>query len=91
MSCYRAGNLTICTPTWSKHKKVRRHCPNCCGRRTFACFFQEWYGWLDTCLNCGDSWQDGEWMPRPFAPGWRKESVADARERYRLLGRQEEK
>ena len=57
----------------------RRYCPTCENRTRFACLFQDWYGWLITCLSCGDRWQDGELMPRPFAPGWRKNSVEKAK------------
>lgn len=61
-------------------------CPTCEKKRPFWRWFQEWYGWHDTCLNCGESWQDGEMLPRPFAPRWRRDSVDGAvRHMSRLL------
>lgn len=50
-----------------------------------ALFIQDWYGWTITCLGCGDSWADGEMLPRPFKPRWRTESIAEARQRYKEL------
>lgn len=61
----------------------RLHCPNCERRTWFVAWFQEWYGWHNTCLNCGDQWQDGEMLERPFMPGWRKQNIEAARKMYR--------
>ena len=78
-----APRVHIHAPQPSMARLVRVHCPTC-NRRTFsAAFFTEWYGWDETCLRCGDSWQDGEMAPRPFAPRWRKKSVEHAKVRYR--------
>ncbi len=63
-------------------RRTRRRCPTCKTRRTFYCFFQEWYGWKWTCIHCGDAWEDGERLPRPFARGWRKLSILAARRRW---------
>lgn len=63
---------------------VRRHyCPTCEKRTTFYGLFQDWYGWLITCLTCGDRWQDGEMLPRPFERGWREKSVERAKRAMR--------
>lgn len=56
-------------------------CPNCKRRRKFLCEHQDWYGWLDTCLTCGDRWQDGEMLPRPSERDWRKGVVDKAKQR----------
>lgn len=71
---------------------VRRigNCPTCRQRRRVAGFDQLWYGPTWTCLGCGDSWSDGEMLPRPFARGWREKAIARAQgwwaEAVRFLG-----
>lgn len=71
--------IHIHSPQPTERKKKRMRCPTCGKRRTFSCAFTPWYGWLETCLGCGDSWQDGERMPRPFARGWREKAIQRAR------------
>ena len=72
------STLHIHAPQPTRIERRRIKCPTC-QRRTFIGALYEWYGWLITCLHCGDRWQDGERMPRPFAPGWRKDNVRRAR------------
>lgn len=63
----------------------RHHCPTC-KRRTFMVWrHTPWYGSDDTCLRCGEEWQDGERAERPFAPRWRERNKAAARKLYRKL------
>lgn len=83
MGCHTSGNLTVCMPTIHDVKKWRRLCPSCTFRATHLGWFQEWYGWHITCLNCGESWQDGEWCPRPFEPKWREKNIAAARRMWK--------
>lgn len=59
----------------------KQDCPACQSEQDFLCEFEEWYGWTKTCLNCGDSWMDGELCPRPFLRGWRKKSIESAKKR----------
>jgi len=40
--------------------------------------FQAWYGWFVVCLTCGERWEDGEPVERPFERGWRHASMAEA-------------
>lgn len=55
-----------------------------CGRRTrFAGLMTPWYGWRSTCLRCGRTWCDGEWMPLEFERQARAKSVARAKRAYR--------
>ena len=55
-----------------------------CKRRTFAVgWHAEYYGWSQTCLRCGERWEDGEMCPRPFRRGWRKDSIERAKRRWR--------
>lgn len=64
--------------------RVRRlKCPTCEKRTKFFGRFEAWYGWLITCLSCGDQWQDGEMLPRPFERGWRTKSVKRAKRALR--------
>ena len=76
--------IHILWTTFSDVRAVRVFCPTCRPFRVAAvAAFQEWYGWFVTCLRCGESWEDGEMLPRPFMRGWRAHSIASARERYR--------
>ena len=60
-------------------------CPNCGSNQKFICEFYEWYGVLTTCLTCGDSFSDGECLPRPCAKGWRLREVAKAKKKLSNL------
>jgi len=54
-------------------------CPSC--ERENAQFYawaQEWYGWHLTCLECGEQFADGEWLERPWSPGWREKNILKA-------------
>jgi hypothetical protein len=77
------GNLMfhINFARFSQVKSKIVKCPTCEHRRKFLCEFQEWYGWLITCLTCGDRWENGEMLPRPFERGWRKRKIAEAKHR----------
>lgn len=76
-------SLVICMPAVLDKKKWRRVCPSCTFYATHVGFFQEWYGWSVTCLNCGEEWQDGEWGERPFVQGWRSKNIEAARKRWK--------
>ena len=65
---------------------IQRHACPTCGRRTyFTMTSTPWYGPTHTCLRCGDTWQEGERLERPFAPGWRARAVQAARDHYRRV------
>jgi hypothetical protein len=53
-------------------------CSTCETERGFLLEHYEWYGWMLTCLSCGDQWEDGERLERPFRRAWRKAAVAEA-------------
>jgi hypothetical protein len=82
------GELHISFGRVDRWRLVRDKCPLCEMRTRKLATFQEWYGWHITCLVCGDSWQDGELMPRPFKRGWRHESVAEAEALLKRLRKQ---
>ena len=71
--------IHISVPRYIIVKQPVHECPTCKTCRRFLLRVQPWYGADSTCLTCGDSWQDGERMERPFMRGWRKESVKHAR------------
>jgi hypothetical protein len=73
----------VCPPTMTRIEKRRRYCPTCQWRTTHLEEWREWYGWLLTCLACGDMWADGERLPRPFAPRWREQNIERAKKRWR--------
>ena len=64
-------------------------CPTCKRDTLKLCQHYEWYGWSVTCLECGERWEDGERLPRPFAPRWREKNIERAEKRIAALGLQE--
>ena len=61
-------------------------CPVCQRSRRMLVQFAEWYGATITCTGCGDQWSDGEMHERPFARGWRQESIRYARQKLATIG-----
>lgn len=61
----------------------RLDCPTCDVPRPMIIYTYEWYGASITCLGCGERWQDGEMMQRPFMPRWRDKSVTEAKAQWR--------
>ena len=80
------NHVHICWTDFTDNKITVQHCPTCKQDARFLCRFQEWYGWNVTCLQCGDSWNDGELSPRPFMRGWRKLAIEAANNKARELG-----
>lgn len=76
------SDLHVCRPRVVVFRTVRR-CPECGERRRIVGQWAVWYGTTWTCCGCGDSWCDGERLPRPFEPGWRKRATRDARTLWR--------
>lgn len=76
-------NVHVHIPKATDRKLHRIQCPTC-NRRTYAMsWFVPWYGWDTTCFKCGDAWQDGEMVGRPFRPRWRADRIARAKRRWR--------
>lgn len=73
--------IIICWRHVVERKVEKQKCPTCKSEQDFLCEYEEWYGWTEICLNCGDCWMDGEMCPRPFRRGWRKEAIEDAKSR----------
>ena len=73
----------VCYSRKDAQRLERSHCPTCKRRTWFYEWYQVWYGWHETCLNCGDSWSDGYRSERPFKPRWRPEAIAHAKAEWR--------
>lgn len=86
MPGYQSNYLVICSPTITRWEKTKELCPTCEELTDFLVYWQEWYGWTKICLACGERWQSGERLERPFERGWRDESVQHA---TKLLNRLE--
>lgn len=55
-----------------------------CRKNVFAVsFFQHWYGWNTTCLNCGRQYEDSEMVRLEFSRGVRKENIKWAKDTWR--------
>ncbi len=76
----------IHAPQPDHQRLVYTRCPTCNANTFRACFHVPWYGWDSTCLRCGERWEDGERLSRPFMPRWRKLSIQRARNRFGLGG-----
>jgi hypothetical protein len=79
-------NLHISYTRYSHTWCAVNDCPTCERPRRMLAQFQEWYGTTWTCAGCGDRWMDGERGERPFAPGWRRQSIERARKVLASIG-----
>ena len=92
MSTYQLSDGTVVHINQPDTFWVRaiRTCWNCEQPRRIVGFDQLWYGVTWCCCYCGDGWADGETLERPFARGWRKKAIDQARARWgeavRFLG-----
>lgn len=77
--------VIVCSPSLFLIRCIT-YCPTCKTRRRFIGADALWYGATWTCCRCGDSWNDGERMVRPFARGWRAEATTRARARWEEAG-----
>lgn len=84
MPCHSSadGSLHICAPQGYRHVHAGT-CPDCKRRTRFIGASYEWYGATTTCLRCGRSWCDGEWMALDFVPKSRQRSIEDAKAMFR--------
>jgi predicted RNA-binding Zn-ribbon protein involved in translation (DUF1610 family) len=71
-----------CPPVVTK-RAVAASCPDCGQRTRMLTFTYEWHGPDATCIKCGRSWSDGEWMSLPFERGARSKEIARAKRRFR--------
>jgi hypothetical protein len=80
------GKLHICAPSPVATRLARVACDFCGCDRYHVGFLFEWYGWHLICLRCGEESSGGEYLERPFAPGWRGKNKARARKLWRSMG-----
>jgi hypothetical protein len=57
-------------------------CPDCKQATIFVGFFQEWYGWTETCIRCGRRFADGEWLELEFSREARRDNIKSAIETW---------
>lgn len=72
-------SIHIYAPSATKNEVALFFCSTCNCRRKMLLRHFEWHAPEWTCLTCGERWSDGERLPRPFCPGWRKDSVKRAK------------
>lgn len=75
--------IHINRPRIDKKRLSHGKCPDCKRHVFFMWFYQEWYGWDITCLRCGRSFGDGEWLPLTFSRTARQDSIGSAKRRWR--------
>ena len=78
----------LCGAQYLEVKQPVVFCETCDTRRRMLYVLEAWRGAYFTCLTCGERWhsEDGR-MERPFARGWRKQSVETARSFWKRHGR----
>lgn len=76
-------SIHVFAPEVTMRRVVRFHCPDCGRNSRLIGFHQEWFGWKDTCLNCGRGWDGGEWLDLPFVRGSRRKQMDAAKARWR--------
>lgn len=86
MTCSPIPGGVICGPSSSDFRRRVLHCPTCNTTRRFVVCVQEWYDPIATCCFCGDSWEGGVRLPRPFKRGWRTEASESAKRRWKEAG-----
>lgn len=79
--CLITPAVILCRPRYLIERRVLS-CPTCEARRRFAVMVELWYGNTKHCLSCGDVWQDGYLLARPFRRGWREQRLQKAREMW---------
>lgn len=79
------SNPVICRPEEFPLRRIL-HCPTCKQRRRFGIRDAAWYGPRATCCHCGDTFGDGERLPRPCRRGWRTEAAAAAKQVWQDAG-----
>lgn len=63
--------------------RKRLHCPTCERVTRFVVTVFEWYSPTMICCACGERWEGGERLTRPFKSGWRSRSIERARRLWR--------
>jgi ribosomal protein L37AE/L43A len=77
------GHVHIYAPPCVSKHAIAGNCPDCKKRTRFLTLTYEWHGPDATCIKCGRSFSDGEWMPLPFVRDAREKEIARAKDRFR--------
>lgn len=77
--------LIICGPRGPLFRAIKL-CPTCKTRRRFVVRAEAWYGDYWHCCHCGDVWNEGEPLMRPFKPRWRAEAARKHQEMWKTAG-----
>ena len=78
-------NVHIYAPKPVDKAVVAATCIDCGKRTRMLSFFTPYHGWDSTCIRCGRTWCDSEWMALPFIRGARQKSIDAAKNRFRQL------
>ena len=73
----------ICAPRPTSRALISAVCPDCERATQIISIYYEWYGPSATCIRCGRTWQDGEWMPLAFSRTARRDNIRAAKKAYR--------
>lgn len=76
-----AAAVILCGPPKDRPvARVVQNCPVCKQRRRMVVkFMGVWYAPHVTCCGCGDTWAEGELLPRPFVRAWRRDAIGKAK------------
>jgi len=75
--------LHIHAPAPTEILRKRKRCPTCKAVSRFVVVVFEWYDPEQICCRCGERWEGSEMAARPFERGWRKRSIARARQLWK--------
>jgi hypothetical protein len=75
MTCLTAPGIAICRPSDRFLRCRILRCPSEERRQEMVVRYEEWYGPTVYCCGCGDAWEAGERLPRPFYRYWRRDAV----------------
>lgn len=78
-----SGYVHIYRPECITKHATSGKCPDCKQRTRFLILTFEWHGERATCMKCGRSFEDGEWLPLPFERGARAKEIARAKQSWR--------
>lgn len=79
-----ASGIVACLPDNRFLRRRYQRCPvdECITEQVVR--FELWHGPTIWCTRCGDTWSDGEMLPRPLARGWRRTAQRAARRLWDL-------
>ena len=73
------STVHVYAPAAEQAKLQNVECNTCGPDATFYSRFYEWHGWGHVCLRCGERFEGGYQLDRPFYSQWREDSIRSAR------------